>query len=266
MTSTTRYFERNRAQGNLFWEVTVAGLQVTVRSGAAGALGKSASRQHLTAEKLAKDVDAQVKKQLAGGFVELTDEDPVWIEGDGPKPMRVRVPRSAERVRLVVIDHPQQQLDLGPLSTLKKLASLELGHHALQSLDLAPLAACRALKALRLTETGLTSVDLGPLARCRSLETLSVMHLKVAPDLEPLASAKSLRELKLLNNYFKTIDLTPLARAPVLTALHLQQCSALKSIDVTPLQKHRALELITVDASCKVIGEGGLKAEVRRFD
>jgi len=254
-----RYFEKDRAQGDLFFEIAVDGKTVRVRAGDAGAAGKETTYPHPTPDAANKDAESRIKAKVKDGFVELTGPV-VWVLGKGKKPMRKRVPLDATRVNLSIYNAPQTEIDLRPLAKTN-IEELDISSHALKSIDLAALAACKQLSSLYLSRVGIDRIDLSPLVKCKSLGSLTVRDQK-AVDLTQLAGS-SIDTLSLMGGAFKTLDLAPLARLAKLETLHIQQNPKLASLDVSPIASHPALKLITLDGPCTVTGT--CKAELRRF-
>jgi len=119
--------------------------------------------------------------------------------------------------------------DLGPLSDLKSLTSLNLSGCADLS-DLGPLAALKSLTSLNLG--GCRAVaDLSPLSALRSLTSLSVAG-DVLPDLGPLAALESLTSLD-LGPFSEWTDLSPLSALRSLARLGVFDCACVT--DLGPL-------------------------------
>jgi len=263
--TVARFWQKDRPQGDLFWELTVTGKTVSMRGGNFGAVGKSTEKMLADANAAKTFADKAIHDHEQKGFVEQTG-DAIWIAGKGKKPMLLRVPVDTDELAIPGYNLAQESLDLTEVGKLTKLREIYISGHKLKSLDHSGLASCKKLRELTLHENGLTTIDLSPLAAIRSLEELCVGHMKGPVDLTPLAKCGSLETLNLQSNSFATVDLSPLAKTPRLKELYLAMCDKLKKIDVTPLAAHKTLRLITVDQGCTILGESSCRAKVQYCD
>ena len=167
--------------------------------------------------------------------------------------------------------------DLGPLTGLKSLASLNLSmSDSLKSLQLADLPSlssldvrsCYRLKSLELTDLpSLSSLDLGhcgllkplELAGLPSLTSLDLSHCEGRRDLGPLSDLKSLTSLD-LSFCEKLTDLSPLSELPSLSSLDLGGCGRLT--DLSPLSGLSSLTSLSL-SYCSALTDLGPLSDLR---
>lgn len=71
-SSAKRYFECVEGTSNKFWEVSVAGSELTTRWGRIGTAGQSKTKTYASPEAAAKERDSLIESKRAGGYREVT--------------------------------------------------------------------------------------------------------------------------------------------------------------------------------------------------
>ncbi|MBW2735708.1 MAG: WGR domain-containing protein [Deltaproteobacteria bacterium] len=71
------YYEYRDAKSHKFWEITLAGTEVTTRWGRVGAKGQTKTKSYADEEAAAKDAEKQTRSKTKKGYVETGDDDAV---------------------------------------------------------------------------------------------------------------------------------------------------------------------------------------------
>jgi Leucine-rich repeat (LRR) protein len=152
-------------------------------------------------------------------------------------------------VTLDLIGNSIEEIDLSPLSSCKKIQRLWLKDNELDEIDLTSLGACRELRELSITGNHLREIDLRPLQECTNLELLGLgdNQLKTI-DLTPLTDCRHLDTLYLYTNRFKTIDLSLLKSLSEFKKLYLYW-NELQELDLSPLSSCTKLDILQLQSN-----------------
>ncbi len=152
-------------------------------------------------------------------------------------------------VTLNLIGNSIEYIDLTPLSSCKKLQRIWLKDNELEKIDLEPLSTCHDLRELSITGNLLREIDLNPLQGCANLELLGLGDNRFKNiNLESLTDCKNLDTLYLYRNRFKTIDLSPLGSLAKFKELYLYW-NELQEIDLSPLRSCLDLEILQLQSN-----------------
>jgi Flp pilus assembly protein TadD len=136
-------------------------------------------------------------------------------------------------------------LDLTPLTSVKRLRSVNITGHQLQSIDFTPIVT-QPYRYFTIHSSSITSLDLTPLTKGCNWLNFSILCSELQTiDLTPLTSSKKLEVFYIMSDKLQTIDLTPLTSCKKLEKISLYLRN-LESLDIAPLAKCSRLQELNI--------------------